>query len=191
MNQLARTASKLGRRSIWAITGICLGALFTGGIAFATIPDSSGVVHGCYSKTSGALRVIDTGKSQKCAISELAVSWNQTGPKGAAGPVGPTGPAGNVGPKGSTGAQGPQGTYGNANLTLVQTTTYITAYSTQAFAYCPGGKRIVSGGYVFPHNYSFRIPIDRPALTLDGWEVWIYVDNPGSDAHLEVWALCA
>lgn len=49
------------------------GALF--GVATAVeaaIPDSSGVIHGCYSKTSsgqpqvGQLRVIDTGIGQSC-----------------------------------------------------------------------------------------------------------------------------
>ena len=38
-------------------------ALAVAGIAYAAIPDSSGVIHGCYSKT-GALRVIDS--SAKC-----------------------------------------------------------------------------------------------------------------------------
>jgi hypothetical protein len=29
------------------------------GIAYATIPDSGGVIHGCYGKSGGDLRVID------------------------------------------------------------------------------------------------------------------------------------
>src|SRR6266540_3846415 len=65
-----------------------------GGIAYATIPDSDGVIHGCYQKSSGLLRVIDTDTGQSCASSEKPVSWNQTGPEGPTGPQGVTGPPG-------------------------------------------------------------------------------------------------
>jgi hypothetical protein len=109
---------------------VAAGGLVVAGIAYAAIPDSSGVIHGCYSTKSGALRVIDS--TAKCANGELALNWSQKGPKGdpgAAGPQGPAGPAGaqgpqgTAGPKGDTGATGPQGppgvvasggTYGNA-----------------------------------------------------------------------------
>jgi hypothetical protein len=30
-----------------------------GGVAYATIPDGQGVIHACYAKSGGALRVID------------------------------------------------------------------------------------------------------------------------------------
>ncbi len=84
------------------ITVVAIG-LMAGGVAYASIPDSTGVVHGCYGKLNGALRVIDTAKSQKCAANELALNWNQTGPKGA------TGAKGAAGPKGATGPRGPIG----------------------------------------------------------------------------------
>src|SRR5438067_256507 len=54
-------------------------ALVGAGIAYAAIPDSSGVIHGCYSTKNGALRVIDS--SAKCANGEVALNWNQQGPK--------------------------------------------------------------------------------------------------------------
>lgn len=39
---------------------VAVGALaLAGAVAYATIPDSRGVVHGCYD-TNGVLRVIDT-----------------------------------------------------------------------------------------------------------------------------------
>ena len=53
-----------------------------GGIAYAAIPDaSSGVFHGCYNKTSGALRLVDpsAGTDNTCTASESAVTWNQRG----------------------------------------------------------------------------------------------------------------
>lgn len=81
----------------------------------ASIPDGSGVVHGCYSKSAapggqpGALRVIDTGLGQSCTLSESAVSWSQTGPPGPQGPQGQRGPTGPQGVKGAVGPTGPAG----------------------------------------------------------------------------------
>lgn len=69
-----------------------------GGIAYATIPDSNGVIHACYQKNQGALRVIDTDKAQTCSSSETAITWSQTGPPGAPGQPGQQGPPGPTGP---------------------------------------------------------------------------------------------
>jgi hypothetical protein len=50
---------KLIRPALVALT--IVGALLVaGGIAYATIPDAGGVIHGCYQKNQGTLRVIDT-----------------------------------------------------------------------------------------------------------------------------------
>jgi hypothetical protein len=69
--------------------------LAVAGIAYATIPDSGGVIHGCYTTKDGSLRVIDPGAGGACdAKKETALDWNQTGPTGATGPQGPTGPTG-------------------------------------------------------------------------------------------------
>ena len=67
--------------------------LVAGGIAYATIPDAGGVIHACYQKNQGTLRVIDTDKAQTCASSESPLNWSQTGPQGQQGPPGPTGPS--------------------------------------------------------------------------------------------------
>ena len=66
--------------------------LVAGGIAYATIPDGGGVIHGCYQKNQGTLRVIDTDKAQTCASSESPLTWSQTGPQGRPGPKGRPGP---------------------------------------------------------------------------------------------------
>jgi hypothetical protein len=55
-------------------------------VARATIPDARGVIHGCYSTRTGALRVVGTGAT--CSASEASLTWNQTGPKGPAGASG-------------------------------------------------------------------------------------------------------
>jgi Collagen triple helix repeat (20 copies) len=115
----------------WLVAGVVVGAV-GGGVAFAAIPDSSGVIHGCYQKNVGNLRVIDPSAGDNCRPSEIAISWSQTGPQGPTGPTGPTGPqgpkgdtgatgpagpAGPAGPKGDTGATGPQGPKGDTGAT--------------------------------------------------------------------------
>jgi len=57
-----------------------------GAVAYAAIPDGSGVIHGCYSKRDGALRVIDPSTGDSCSGKELSLAWNQTGPQGPPGP---------------------------------------------------------------------------------------------------------
>ena len=68
--------------------------LAAGGIAYASIPDASGVIHGCYKTNQGTLRVIDTDQGQTCANSESLLNWNQKGPIGAQGSQGPQGDPG-------------------------------------------------------------------------------------------------
>jgi hypothetical protein len=103
-----------GKRVMRRLAVVGALALVGAGVAYATIPDSTGVIHGCYAK-NGTLRVIDS--SAKCASGETALNWNQAGPKGATGaqgPVGPAGPAGAAGPAGPQGAAGAPGADGAA-----------------------------------------------------------------------------
>ncbi len=87
---------------------VCLAAFGIASAVQASIPDSQGVIHGCYFKGSsqlerqGALRVIDTGKGQACRSDELAIAWTQHGATGATGPTGATGATGPTGPTGPT-----------------------------------------------------------------------------------------
>lgn len=81
----------------------------------ASIPDSQGVIHGCFKSAGnppGALRVIDTAKGQKCGASELAVNWNETGRRGPTGARGATGARGSTGATGAPGPSGPSGPKG-------------------------------------------------------------------------------
>ena len=109
-----------GRRALVGLIG-ALATLAGAGIAYATIPDSGGVIHGCYTKASnstqpiGSLRVVDTGLGQSCGLNEVALNWNQQGPKGATGPPGPAGPTGSQGPSGSPGPKGPTGPSGTSH----------------------------------------------------------------------------
>lgn len=101
------------------------------GTAYASIPGPDGVIHSCYTKSTGAIRIIDSAAN--CKSGETSLNWNQTGPAGTpglAGPIGPkgvtgpagpagsAGPAGPQGPKGTTGASGPTGPAGPSGNTL-------------------------------------------------------------------------
>jgi hypothetical protein len=61
---------------------IALGALVValGGVAFAAIPDSNGTIHGCYQRTNGNLRVVES--PDDCRSRERALDWNRQGPPG-------------------------------------------------------------------------------------------------------------
>ena len=67
-------------RTVFAVALVtALAAGGAGGIAMAVIPDTgSGVFHGCYSKITGALRLIDPSKGQNCKSTEKAISWDQS-----------------------------------------------------------------------------------------------------------------
>src|SRR6478736_2419053 len=71
-----------GRRSRRLVTLVVVLFALAGGIAYATIADGGGVIHGCYKTQNGQLRVVPAGES--CLSSEQAIQWNQGGPTGPA-----------------------------------------------------------------------------------------------------------
>lgn len=100
------------RRTRTAVAMAAALALFAAaGVAYATIPDGNGVIHGCYTKSGGSLRVIDASVVN-CKSTETSLNWNVQGPQGSQGPQGATGPQGPTGPQGLAGPQGPQGPAG-------------------------------------------------------------------------------
>jgi hypothetical protein len=89
---------KLRPRLSYATGGVT-SALVLGasGFAMASIPGRGGVIHACYQKHDGRLRVIDRakgGSAGKCHKSEKSLSWNQKGQPGPPGVPGPQGPPG-------------------------------------------------------------------------------------------------
>lgn len=161
------------RDLVAAVVGAIVATALTGGVAFATIPDGGGVIHACYSKSGGALRVFDAGVTS-CGKSETALDWNMKGAAGPTGPQGlqgPQGPAGPQGPKGEQGLQGqtgndgqdgangldgapgaqgppgPQGVPGVSGRQIVSAEVAIESGS-QALveAICPAGKHVLGGG---------------------------------------------
>jgi hypothetical protein len=94
---------------------IAIVAIAAASAAFAAIPGGGGVIHGCYDKQSGLVRVTDTAtnKPKACTTSESALDWNQQGPQGIQGVAGPQGATGAQGPAGPQGPDGPQGEKGD------------------------------------------------------------------------------
>jgi len=114
------------------ITAAAVGALVVGGgVAYAAIPGSSGVIKGCYDN-GGNLRVIDESKS--CPKGFTALSWNQQGVPG------------------EDGADGAPGTNGAAGYEIVtRTFQHVIDTANQDFymtdqVVCPAGKVAAGGG---------------------------------------------
>jgi len=116
--------------------------LFGVGIAWASIPDSSGVIHGCRKTANpgaGALIVIDTDAGQTCPSGFTALDWNQTGP---------------VGPPGQPGAGGLSG-----YQVLTQHVDLLPNPLPQGTSMgAPGGKKILSGGFYFDNGSGNPVP---------------------------------
>lgn len=106
---------RMRRRIGSLLTGLGLLAgttLASAVIVHATIP-SNNVISACYSRSGGALRVIDDSVT-KCKAGETSLAWNVQGVQGPAGPQGLTGSAGPAGPTGPTGPEGDPGPAGPA-----------------------------------------------------------------------------
>jgi hypothetical protein len=74
------------------LAAVAVVAIAAGTTAYAAIPDGAGTIHGCYDKSSGALRVTDstTNTPKGCSTNEIALDWNQQGAKGDQGDPGPS-----------------------------------------------------------------------------------------------------
>jgi hypothetical protein len=78
------------RLVIAMVTSIATAAVVFSGMSAASIPDGSGVIHGCYatSGTNHTLKVIDSAVTSKCPAGYKSLDWNQTGSQGPPGPPG-------------------------------------------------------------------------------------------------------
>jgi hypothetical protein len=90
--------AKIGQLTGWALpktrvrvavvaTGVVILVVSVVGVAAASIPDSSGLVHGCYKSkaaTNGthSLTVIDPAKTTACPSGYKSLNWNVNGPDG-------------------------------------------------------------------------------------------------------------
>jgi Collagen triple helix repeat (20 copies) len=125
----------LGRRGV-AVAVVVVVAIAVGGIAYASIPDANGVIHGCYRPTTGQLIVAISGKG--CEEGWTPLNWNQTGQTGPTGLTGPTGPTGLTGPTGATGPTGTTGTTGPTGPTGTLSSAFFDAFTSAGEVIAPG-----------------------------------------------------
>jgi hypothetical protein len=85
VHPLRRLRGWITGRPILLATTVAAALLGAAGVAYATIPDSSGVIHTCYSKSRATWRPIDH-PTEQCKSNEESLSWNQAGPPGTPGP---------------------------------------------------------------------------------------------------------
>jgi hypothetical protein len=143
-NTLSKLVRRIKHSRLASASIISSGLLVLAGtVAFASIPDSSGVINGCFQTQHGQLRVIDPA-TQHCLPSETAISWNQ---------IGLHGPAGLAGPPGRPGPPGPPGSGGGSNgfVTGVRSGTLTITPSAVLTLTLPGGSYVLSAS-VFVSN---------------------------------------
>jgi hypothetical protein len=154
----------------WLAVMAVAALLGIGGVAYATIPNS-GVIHGCYTRSGGSLRVIDASVTT-CKSTETALDWNVQGA------IGPQGPQGVQGPAGPTGAQGPAGVSGYqivsveiSSLAPDDLALFDPVYGTTPLN-CPAGKKALGGGVTSTSSTSQgpRLEYSGPTSDGTGWE---------------------
>lgn len=121
------------------VSALALATAAGTGIAVAAIPDSGGVIHGCYKPQSDghstALSVIDTALTNgHCPGGNTELTWNQTGPQGPAGATGPAGPA------------GPAATAQDVNSQVTYNVGSTGATPVNVTLDCPAGTLALNGG---------------------------------------------
>ena len=168
------SSTKRGWRWPAVSIAVTVTAVTAGGVALASIPDANGVFHGCYATTSGALRLIDPSKGQRCESGERAVKWNQTGPQG------PPGPA-------------PQIYTVDQQAAVIQ-----PQQNTPGDVYCNIGDHVTGGGYnlegisisdLSQIEVNYSIPVNSTGNANDGWGVDVYNTSPDT-VYLYVYAEC-
>jgi hypothetical protein len=170
-------------RRLLIATAVAVAVVISGGaIAYASIPDSGGVIHGCYTLKGGALRVIDTAKGQTCASGQHSLKWNQKGQQGPAGPPGPAGVSG----------------YGVARCTVGQDVTtgnYFVASSSggtcsvtgavhivgHALLVCPTGDKAFSGSSDSSSGGSLQATRAMPNADGTGYQYVVFSDQSSTD----------
>ena len=160
------------------LLGLVLAAciIVAGGVAVASIPDGSGVIHGCYRTSSGHdLRVIDSS-TESCTSNEVALNWNQTGPQGATGATGPAGPS-------------------SLAATLSTRTEAFQPGNSSSPANCGAGQIAVGGGFVDISNGDVSLISSRPIFNDNQspavWAWSIGIHNPTANAvNVTLYAVC-
>lgn len=186
-----------------AVAGTLVAA---GGVAYAAIPSSSGVIKGCYD-SGGNLKVVDEAKP--CPKGYTVLTWNQAGQPGtpgAEGADGADGVNGINGTDGADGAPGADGADGVSGYEIVSLTRLISTGEVMNYphtVWCPTGKKAIGGGGSAVVNRPTGITVPSimgsiPAINSNGqaWTIFYGMGNgtlfePGDDLNSKTYAICA
>jgi type VI secretion system secreted protein Hcp len=127
-----------------------------GAAAVASIPDSGGVIRGCYSTRTGVVRVVDREAGAKCQSGERALNWNQRGRRGARGADGEPG---------EPGAPGPQGPAGPSDATPMGAPAYLACFGETQGEIRGGATRSDVAGQVEVVSFQHEVLSPRDAAS--------------------------
>jgi hypothetical protein len=157
------------------MVGVLIGVIVGGSIAYASIPDASGVYTACRKTTGakpGALRISDpsapsSSLASHCAKNEAQLQWNATGPPGTPGVSGYE--------------------VDSANASSATAGKAVGQMMIAALA-CPTGKKVLSGGAA--GDWGPTGPVGAPT---SGGTVWTVTGTVTASSFngLSIWAICA
>jgi hypothetical protein len=151
------------------------------GVSSGAIPSGSGKIYGCFTKSGGAVRVIDKAKQQKCKSNEQTLNWNQQGPKG------------DPGPQGAKGEPGPKGSPAALKARAVSESATVPAGGSFRFDIRCAPGEVASGGGASANGEIARVLFEGAILAANGTTVgWSAgFGNPSSTPQLvEAQAIC-
>ncbi len=152
----------------------------------AAIPDSGGVINGCWTARTGALRVIDTAVAgSACTSKESPISWSQRGP---AGDPGPSGAPGVDGAPGADGADGttPATYFRRASASSGASTVTVTCDPGDVLT---GGGANTDGTLVDSNPFAYVAPGEFVPQNPDVPFGWFVSKSGGSQAT--AYAICS
>jgi hypothetical protein len=182
------------RRARRGLAGGAVLAVTIAGVAYATIPDGSGVYTACMLKSTGTIRLIDPSIGSSSLLGHCSAQYEQQitfNKQGLPGPAGPQGPAGQTGPAGQPGAPGAAGKAGTsptvkqlasgdpncpgggAAITDASGTTAYVCSGTNGTNGTPFSGKFTSA------NGLFSIDVSDSGITLSSPSDSIKVTNPG------------
>jgi|HubBroStandDraft_2_1064218.scaffolds.fasta_scaffold39645_1 hypothetical protein len=80
-----RRPSTSGLTKVIGVVSVVTALLMATGDADASIPGTGGAITACYSRATGAVRIIDAQAGVRCAKGEAKLTWSQAGPRGLPG----------------------------------------------------------------------------------------------------------
>jgi hypothetical protein len=177
------------RKRLLVVASLLTIGCVAAGIAYATIPNS-GVINGCYTRSGGSLRVVDSSTT-KCKSGETSIAWNVAGAQGQQGVQGTQGIQGTQGNPGPSGVSG----YQIISVKVDDVADGDDAYFSDAVnpISCPASKKVIGGGVTasFGNNNGPRLSHSGPSA--DGSHWYALLRNTTGVDGMDVigYAICA